>query len=340
MFPTTLASWALVVAKALEAKGLDSHDVFRRAGLDPSRLVDPNARYPFAGMTRLWELAAQLTGDECIGIGVAEYWHPSSLHALGYAWLASESLKAALERTERYFHVVTTAGRGELTRTSGGYRFSSYPTTHQQANQAAIDAGAAVLVKLCRMCAGPQFRARRIYLAHPRPGCAERMTEYFGAPIEYDQPGFGIEIDVAEAERTLPTGNVELAHASDRIVAGYLAHLDRSVIAMRVKAKLLDTLPSGEVTEAAMAAALHVSLRTLQRKLREEGTSYKALLEDTRRELARQYMQNSRLPVTEVAYLLGFSELSNFSRAFKRWQGVSPSVYRQGLAAQPSVASN
>ena len=129
----------------------------------------------------------------------------------------------------------------------------------------------------------------------------------------------------------MPTGNVELAHANDKIVKDYLSHLDRTHVAMQVKSKIVDLLSSGMVTEQDMASALNLSLRSLQRKLREENTSYKEILEETRRDLANKYIQNSRLTISEISFLLGFSEISNFSRAFKRWNGRPPSEFRAEL---------
>jgi AraC-like DNA-binding protein len=98
---------------------------------------------------------------------------------------------------------------------------------------------------------------------------------------------------------------------------------------MQVKTKLIQELPSGNISEEIIAEDLYMSQRSLQRRLREEGTTYKELLNETRRDLAAQYIKASSVSINEITYLLGFSEPSNFSRAFKRWTGVSPSEYRQ-----------
>ena len=98
---------------------------------------------------------------------------------------------------------------------------------------------------------------------------------------------------------------------------------------IQVKTKLIQELPSGHICEENIAEDLYMSQRSLQRRLREEGTTYKELLNETRRDLAAQYIKVSGVSINEITYLLGFSEPSNFSRAFKRWTGVSPSEYRQ-----------
>ena len=116
--------------------------------------------------------------------------------------------------------------------------------------------------------------------------------------------------------------------ANERVITKYLAQFERGSVKLQVEAKLLEQLPSGHTSQESIAKALHLSSRSLQRKLKEEGTTYKQLLEDTRRELAAQYVKESELSVGEITFLLGFSEPANFSRAFKRWTGVSPSAYR------------
>ena len=107
---------------------------------------------------------------------------------------------------------------------------------------------------------------------------------------------------------------------------------------MQVRRQLTAQLSSGMANQESIANELHMSLRTLQRKLESEGTTFKRLLEETRKGLAIQYMAESHHSVNEITYLLGFSEASNFSRAFKRWTGQSPSAYREGLAySTPSI---
>jgi AraC-like DNA-binding protein len=123
--------------------------------------------------------------------------------------------------------------------------------------------------------------------------------------------------------------NRDLALGSDRVLQRALAELDKDDVEARVRRAIIDALPSGAPREAQIARSLHMGARTLQRKLHERGTSFSRLLEQVRRELAAQYVADARVPVIEISYLLGFSEPSAFSRAFKRWTGASPAVFRE-----------
>ena len=127
----------------------------------------------------------------------------------------------------------------------------------------------------------------------------------------------------------LATANPELARVNDQIVTDYMAQLDRNDVTMQVKSRLIERLPSGKVSEEGIATSINVSQRSLQRKLKQQVVSFTRLLENTRRELSMQYVRNPQHSLNEVAFLLGFAEPSNFSRAFKRWYGKSPSQFRQ-----------
>ena len=329
MYATYLASTSLLIWKALESYGYDSRSLFERVGLDPEKMRDPNARYPDSAGLRLWNLALKTTNDPCFGLVVARYWHPSSLHALGFSWMASESLKDGLERLVRYIRMITDVEQLRLEESDQDYQLKIIsPENYPRAPDESFDTFMAVVVDMCRTSYGQDFNPLKVTMKRHAPACSGEFFRVFRSPIEFSAAEDIIFFDKGEINTALPTANAEMARASDQIITEYLAHLDRSQIAIQVKAKMIEQLPSGHMTEETIARAIYLSSRSLQRKLKEEGTTYKDLLDETRRDLASQYIKNSRLSINEITYLLGFSEPSNFSRAFKRWMGVSPSEYR------------
>ena len=136
--------------------------------------------------------------------------------------------------------------------------------------------------------------------------------------------------DFNEINKPFPAANVELARQNDQIMMKMLADTVKGDLVMQVRSKLVELLPSGECSKEDIARELYMSVRTLHNKLERLNSSYQHVLDDTRRELAEQYMQQQQRSISEVAYLLGFSDCSNFSRAFKRWTGESPSQFRSG----------
>jgi len=322
---STLTSWALLIHRTLSAHAIDGDALFRRAGLDPDRLRDPNARYPLAGMQRLWGLVTSATGDECFGLEVAQAWHPTSFHALGYSALASETLRGALLRVVRYGRVVTTGARLELRQDGDDVvlgMLGSLPGQHMV--PASIDAGVASILVLCREGRGGQISPVRVTLSRPEPSCSSRLQAFFGCRVEFGAAENCLVFRASDLDAQLPTANPVLQRVNEQVLTDYMARLERSDVTVQVQAKLIQLLPSGEVDESSVARALNLSLRSMQRKLKARGASFRKLLDKTRGQLAEQYLKDSTLSVSEIAYLLGFAEVSSFSRAFRRWTGRSP----------------
>jgi AraC-like DNA-binding protein len=324
---STISSAVLLLWRALESCGCDGRALFAQVDLDPDRLHDPNARYPFTALTRLWKLAAAATRDPCLGLTVARFWHPTTFHALGYSWMASQTLKDALMRMARYSAIVTDAVSMDLTSSAEGFEFTLQPKFAPPADEA-IDAGMAIVLGMCRTSYGSTFNPLRVTMQRDTPAIVDTFSQVFRAPIQFSAPENMLLFSNADLTAPLPTANAELARANDRVITGYLARFTHDSIKIRVEAKLLEQLSSGRATQGSIAKALAMSPRTLQRNLKQEGTSYKQLLDDMRRQLASQYIKESRLSVNEITFMLGFSEPANFSRAFRRWTGVSPSGYR------------
>lgn len=326
---TTLNTWAIAVARTLDARGCDSAALFEQAGLDPAILRDPNGRYPVSRMSRLWKLAVEATRDPCIGLAVAEFVQPATFHSLGLAVLASQTLEDALTRSARYSRIVSNAVDILLEETPQGLKqILRFREDIPQVDEA-IDVFMASTLKLGRMLSGTDLRPRALRLR--RSATTEMRAQfaaYFGVPIEFEADENSVLIPWSLARQPLPMANPALARQNDQVVMEYLARFDGARLTEKVRAELIARLPSGEPARGDVAAALHLSEKTLQRRLRDEGTSYQDLLDETRRELAQQYLREGRASVCEVTFRLGFSDQSSFTRAFKRWTGVAPGEYR------------
>jgi AraC-like DNA-binding protein len=328
---STITSWARLIWDALGHYGIDGDDVFREVGLDPSVLEDPNARYPIAGMFRLWHTAASMSGDPCFGLTAAEQWRPTTWHGLGFAWLASATLNDAFRRLVRYSAIVASAADVRIEERPGRVRLSigSRSGVPQDPSAAVIDAIVAVVIHMSQEICGRGFQPLRVELTHRGAGCRQRRREFFGCPVEYGASQNAVEVSADVASRTLPSANAELAHANERVIRDYLSQVRGGFVAQQVKLRLINELSSGSVRAATVAKELNMSPRTLQRRLSEEETSFSAVVDDTRRELAIRLIGDRTMTLGEISYLLGFSEESSFSRSFRRWTGTSPSDYRK-----------
>lgn len=330
-----IASTSQVLWRILEAKGVDPASVFERAQLDPDWWHQPYARFSNDRLDEAWHVATELTGDDCLGLQAANFINPASLNALGFAWLASDSLYDALSRLVRYFDVIAEGSKVDLASVNDVCRLSiEYTWVSGRAAAQRMDAFWAGLLAMARLVTFDDLNPTRLQLRRPAPACVEAYHALFRCPIDFNAPKDIIEFARAEAHQPLPTANRALAHANDEVIRQYLARIGVRDLPGQVKSRLLDTLPSGDCSEAQIARSLNISSRTLQRRLAEEGVSFKALLDEARRELAVQFIGERHFSVKETSYLLGFSEPANFSRAFRRWTGTSPTEF---MSAQKQV---
>ena len=330
MSTTLLTSATLPMWRALQHHGYDAHAIFKRAGVDPSMLHQPGERFRLAVVKRLWDLVLRETGDPCFGLKIGQYWHPSMAHALGYAVLASDTLHEAFSRLSRYFKVLTTNRETlSLIRRKDDYLFLWDDTQcDDRISDIEYDEGFAAIVAMMRISAGEDASPLHLNMRRAPPPCEAEFKRFFRASIHYNTEENSIALPCTLVEAELPSGNIQVARECDRIIDTYLAQLDRSHVAARTRAKLIEKLPAGTPSEGGIARALNLSVRSLQRRLSDEQTTFKQLLDDTRRELALQYIRDPSVTITEMTYLLGYSEPANFSRAFKRWTGSSPSAVR------------
>lgn len=327
---TSISSVVGLIENALCTYGCDPGPLFAKAGIDRKMSFDPNTRILITKVQTLWELSVEATGDPCFGLTAAEQFQPAALQGLGFSWLASDTLRDALGRFVRFSRLLNTFFKAYLDDSENTVDLVLLgPESWPNFVHAAGDMGIAILMRMCQITVGKHIVPVRVILQRPTPPCADRFNAFFAAPIEYGTPDNRLCFEPHLVNQPLMTNNPELARINDQAVIDYLARFDSSNISMRVRASIIEQLPSGTPSQVSIAAALHVSLRGLQRKLRDEETNFKALLEDTRRELAIHYIREAQHSTSTVAYLLGYSEPSNFNRAFRQWTGCSPSVFRE-----------
>lgn len=331
MASTTLTSWALLLWNTLKSKGYDPRPVFLKSELDPAKLGDGQARYDAHKMRILWEEAVKLTDDENIGVEVGKSWCPTTFHALGFAWLASDSLYEGLQRLVRYSHLVNNSLITRVERFGTNYRLW-ISTTEDLAlvHPAGNDAGLCAVIKMCRMLVGEHFTPVAFETIRPYRSVST-LEAYIGRTPEYGKEGNAFIIESKVAEKTLATGNPSLVEANERVAREYLIQVEKDDIVGNVINSIIEMLPAGNTSEERIAQKLHLTSRTMQRKLKQEGQSFKKLLNETRENLANNHIKNSSLSLTEIAYLLGFSDQANFTRAYKRWTGLAPSAHRKAL---------
>ena len=327
---TVIGGYVAAIMHALEARGVSTDAILEASGIERVPSNDPLIRVPLTSVHRLLTAAVELTGDPYIGLYAANFLHAANLHALGYALLASASLREFCERLARYFRLLSGSSRPALT-VCGEEGRLGFPLV-AESPALTDDVFGLFLVHFIAELSDGRIRPTRIEQHRPMPADdGARHRSAFGCPVTFGAPFTTLVFRRDALDVPLTGASRELAEQNEHLVVGYLAKLDRCDIQTRVRAILLQQMPSGNVTKEDVANRLCMSPRTLQVKLSKSGTTFQGVVNETRQALACGYMNSSAMSITEIAYLLGFSDTSNFSRAFRRWTGHSPSTYAYEL---------
>jgi AraC-like DNA-binding protein len=331
--PTTLASAMSILATALrEEYGLNPEPLFEQAGLPAEPPDTAELRYPIEKIRHLWELSREATGDEEIGLKAGWYAKPRHFYAFGYSWMASSNLHGCMQRLARYYRLMSTASfEFGFTEEADAYVLSTrFPDKTQIPPREGIDFGLTAVLALCDIVAEKKIRPIAVELTSAAQLSAQVYSNALSAPVTMNNEIRKLYFDKKTLDEPLQHAAPEIAKATDKIAELYIDTLDPHKVASQVTRLLIDLLPSGKADQDLVSSRLNRSSSTLQRQLQSEGMSYREILEHTQRSLAETYLLEGKHSNAQIAYLLGFSEQSNFSRAFKRWTSMTPKEFQSG----------
>lgn len=339
---SSLTGWVLAIVRAMQVSGIDAGAAMLEIGMDPALLVGGYSRYSQGQLSRLWEAAIRGSGDEAFGLLVAEQVRPATFHVLGYAMSSSATLDRALHRFSRYCRLVSDATTAVLTEHGDQVTLEFFfDTGNSPLVFQTIDTVVASVLAYSRWICGEKLVPMAVEFRHPRPSRADAYGAFFQAPVRYDAARTCIVFGKADLERPILAADEELASMLDRLAHEYLERRMSGRMAVRVRDLMIANFAQGSVSKAEIAHTLNLTERTLLRRLKAEGTTFADVLNDVRQELAFQYLRRPGMTVSEVAYLLGFSDENTFSRAFKRMTGRRPGAVialRDAAASVPVAA--
>ncbi|MCW8931830.1 MAG: AraC family transcriptional regulator [Gammaproteobacteria bacterium] len=314
----------------MEKFSVDPRPIFENFGLHEKDLQDTSMRCHAYIEIALWHHAQNIIQEPCLGLSAGrDTWHPSQLGTLGYAWLASSTLESAFHRLSRFQHLVTNAYEVDIDRTETLYKVSIRYSKQNPAFQARSESIISTLLCMSRMNFGNNLEAQGVSFVHSAPEKIDKYLNVFNCQPEFSASSDSITFSMEDIRKKLPSANHIFAEMMDQSIIKALNKLETDNIVSQVKSVVLEQLSCGKVTEEDISGHLNMSKRKLQLKLADENVRFKSLLDEIRSNLAKEYLIEQKLCLSEIAFLLGFSEVSSFSRAFKRWTGVSPGQYKK-----------
>jgi AraC-like DNA-binding protein len=332
---SALRSWLMAAKSVAELRGVDANTLLQQLGLDLSSTSDPLARFPAHLGLAFWQKALAQMDDELIGMDVAlQQFMPLNFNSLGYALMASENLGQMYLRLSRYAHIVTDAAdiRFEVNEGAGRLTINGdaalLATVDDATRWSIFDYAVLTIVRGSRMLYGRDFMPLEIRLQRQRPSEHAKLERVLRCVPIYGSEANALVVDLAALNKPLSYANLDVVKASETMLDRYQSNISERPLKEQLATVFKELLPSGEPRQEDVAGRLAITLRTLQRRLSEEQTCYRDVLNDTRHQLALSYLAGEQYSIGEAAFLLGFSEVSAFTRAFKRWTGTSPREWR------------
>ncbi|WP_082930837.1 AraC family transcriptional regulator [Shewanella woodyi] len=326
---TTIAAWSLAVARTLSASGIEPNPVFEAAGLSLSQLESaPDSRVAIDLMTPFWRDIEAVTQLSSFGLKVGQYAYPMHFRALGRLMMTSDTLAQAFERLPSYYALISNSAAIKLQRTPQLIGFTITPLDGVEISHMAIDAFFSTLMHHGDLMIGDSSFIHSVDLMRTEPKDSSAWRDCFKAPVAFDRQENCMWMDRGMLERSTLMANPELAAENEHQVRQYLDQMQALSWREKSYQAIHAMLVTGEPTAAKVAQLYNISERSLSRYLKKEETSFRSLLQDKRKELAHYYLGQSELSVTQLADKLGYTCLSNFTRAFHLWYGISPSEYR------------
>lgn len=322
----------------LERQGHPRVDVCRAAGIDPGLVQLPNSRVPAAFMERLWAHAVHLTGDPDVGLHAAESYNPGALSIVGYVVLSCRTAAEALDRLTRYAPLLNEGLQVELVEDAGRTtcRFGAVEGLdsflHRDARQVMETLAAGIVLTLRRLATSP-LDPIEVTFRHRAPAATGEHLRILGPAVRFAQSENAVVYRGAALATPFISADPGLLDVFEGDARRRLQELTaRGGVSGRVLTVLGTRLKGTVPSLSEIASELAMSERSIQRSLGEEQTSFRQLVDEVRKNLAIEHLSRPGTSATDVAFLLGFSEPSAFTRAFRRWTGTAPTEFRSARA--------
>ncbi|MEL0250626.1 MAG: AraC family transcriptional regulator [Novosphingobium sp.] len=323
---SALAGWVLAIIKAMQANEVDAEAVMAEIGMDPALLEGGYSRYSQVQLSKLWKRAVELSGNPAFGLAVAQQVRPATFHAVGHAMSCSATLYRAISRFAQYTRLISDSATATLTENEGRVMLDfHFDTGSGRPIYETVDTVLASVVAFLRWISDQPFDPLEVRIAHEPSASAPAYAAFFGCPVIYETPQTCLVFDKEHLLRRILSSDEELASLLDAAAHRFLEQRMAGRFAVRVRDLMISQLPDEVPTKARTASLLGMTERTLLRRLKDEGATFAGVLRQLREELAFQYLRRG-MCLSEVAYLLGFSDNGTFSRAFKEWTGRRPST--------------
>lgn len=327
--PTVGIASARALIDFFQTFDMSSKDLANNLDVEEALLTEEEQRLPISLYERIWKLAQEKSQDPALGLTMADNDTFEDLGLVAHVVYNSPTLEEGLTHYVRLFSVVNESLDLKFLQEGDDaiLRFQYFDHAHY--NVSDMERTLGIVVKRTMYSIGPLAKFRSVQFQHPAPEYQEKYNELFPCPVKFDQPYCELRFDrnmlsLKPKRRNPHTGRATLNYANQ-----ILSRLFKRKISAKVKRIIEDNISDNQFDAEKAAKLLNMSRQTLYRKLKNDGASYSDLVDEVKQTKAFYLLLQTQTPLTVIAYDLGFSELSAFTRAFKRWTGKTPAEYRK-----------
>ena len=320
--------------RKLEELGVRASAVLRRAGLSQGLADQPRVLLTTKELFALWRAIGEVSTNPAIGLLLGTENRTERFHPIGVAALSSENFGAAIDQMARYKQL-TCPEEILQEKDAEEWNIQFHWLLADEVEPPVLDECCfAWVLSIARHGTGTRLSPLRVEFVEPREH-VKAIERHLGCPVVCGAPRNAIVFRAADAQRPFVTRNAELlAMLAPQFEEELKLENGDENFVERVRIAIQEKLTGRRPTIEDIADALHISSRTLQRRLQDEGLSFQRVLEEARHHLARHYLNNSVLELNEAAYLLGYEDSNSFVRAFRTWEGIPPARWREKQRAQ------
>ena len=329
--PTAQGGLSRLAIARLKNAGVPVVPLLGRVGLTPEVIADPGERLIVRSQITLLDEAAIALQDDCLGFTLARDFDPREIGLLYYVMASSQTLGDALKRVARYSQITNEALVVRYRERNGLIISLSYSGVPRHSERHQIEFCMFAVLRICRVLTGQNLVPQHFWISHHRSGTTNsEMARFVGTAVEFGATADEFALNANARELPLIHADPYLNNLLLKYCEAALTDRRSNVSQLRTRVEnaISSLLPHGRVVVDDVARSLGMSDRTLARKLSDEGLNFTEVLQQLRRDLAVQYLDDPKLHVSKIAWLLGFNEVSAFTHAFKRWTGKTPSQMR------------
>jgi AraC-like DNA-binding protein len=335
-FPTAMGILTRLACARVQAAGIKPEPLLTEAGLPLEQVKDRSARLSVRHQIKFLNLASRALRDELLGFHIAEASDVRELGFLYYVPASSPTLGEGLRRAARYTSMVNEGLSIEYRDGEDIRIIFDYVSVPRHSDRHQIEACLTILIRLCRHLTRRHLTPTRVKIAHRGGPAISKVAAFLGSEIESNARSD--EVVFAAAVRDVPIVSAD-PYLNEFLISSAEQAMARrsrtcSSLASKVENAMAPLLPHRRAGVGEIARELGMSQRTLARQLAVEGLTFTELLESLREDLARKYLSDPALPISEIAWLLGYQEVSAFTHAFKRWTGKPP---REARVRRPAA---